>query len=389
MYPEIAERKLAVFWNERLNYECLNYENPDLSMGSKAELKFVIIASLIAGLIAKLPAIFSIDNEFFYTRNAGFIVFPLLILFFALKNKPAIKKIIFISFAILFSIVFINLMPDNKSDTLILSCIFLPLFLWSILGYVFKANEHHSYEKRLNYLRYNGDLIVITGIIMIAGVILTGITIGLFSLIGLEIQNFYREYVVISGLAASPIVGTYIVQTNPKLVNKVSPLIAKIFCPLILITLIVYLIAIAVTGKDPYNDREFLLLYNGLLILVMAIIVFSVAGTSRSDFRTHEILILFLLSAVTVIINLSALSAIVFRISEWGITPNRLAVLGSNILILTNLLIVAYMLFRLMINKCSLSDVEKSITAFLPVYCLWAVIVAFIFPFIFGFNYGH
>ncbi len=98
-----------------------------------------------------------------------------------------------------------------------------------------------------------------TTLILIAGAILTGVTIGLFSLIGFKIEKFYFDYVVIFGLPAAPILGTYLIETNPQLVGKVSPVIAKIFSPLVLVMLVVYLIAIIYSGKDPYNDREFLL----------------------------------------------------------------------------------------------------------------------------------
>ena len=262
----------------------------------------------------------------------------------------------------------------------------MPLFLWSVLGFAFTGNRLNNYKDRIEYIRYNGDLIVITAIILIAGVILSGLTVGLFSLIGLQIVEFYREYIGIFGLSAAPIIGTYAVQKNPQLVNKVSPVIAKIFSPLVLITLIVYIITIIATCKDPYNDRQFLLTFNGLLIVVMAIIVFSLAETSRSKRNRTEITVLFLLTALTIIVNGIALSAIVFRISEWGITPNRLAVLGGNILILTNLLLVSYKLLMTLLNKSELENVEKLISIFLPVYGLWTVIVVFVFPFMFSFR---
>jgi uncharacterized membrane protein YdcZ (DUF606 family) len=96
-----------------------------------------------------------------------------------------------------------------------------------------------------------------TTLILIAGGILTAITIGLFGSLVLKLRKFYTDYIVIFGLAAAPIVATYITQTNPQLVNRVSPVIAKIFSPLVLITLVVYLVAILFSGKDPYRDRDF------------------------------------------------------------------------------------------------------------------------------------
>lgn len=270
IYPELKGNTLADFWNERLNYE-----SDEINWGTRTELLFVIIASLVAGLIAKLPTIFSINEEFFYPRNIGFIVFPALSAYFIRKNQLPTSKISWIVVPMLIGLVFINLLPDAKqSDTLVLSCIHLVLFLWAILGFTFVGATGNNAEKRLSYLKYNGDLIVMTTLIGIAGAIMTGITIGLFGLIGFKIEELYFQYVGIFGLAAAPIVGTYLTQTNPQLVGKVSPVIAKIFSPLVLVMLVIYLGAIVYSGKDPYNDRDFLLIFNALLIGVMAIIFF-------------------------------------------------------------------------------------------------------------------
>jgi hypothetical protein len=150
--------------------------------------------------------------------------------------------------------------------------------------------------------------------------------------------------------------------------------------------LVIYLVAMVYSGKDPYNDREFLLIFNGLLIGVMAIIFFSVAETSKSAKSQPEIWILLLLSLVTVLVNGIALSAIVFRISEWGITPNRAAVLGSNVLILMNLLLVTVQLFKVVSKKATISEVGKTISRYLPIYVVWTLVVIFLFPLIFGFK---
>jgi hypothetical protein len=381
VYPEVAGNTVADFWNERLNYE-----SDEINWGTGKELVFVIIASLLAGVIAKLPALFGINEEFFYPRNIGFIIFPAVSAYFAWKNKLSTGIIVLITAATLLGLFFINFLPDvKKSDTLILSCIHLVLFLWCVLGFAFVSEKQNDDEKRLGYLKYNGDVVVMTTLIVIAGGIMTGITINLFSLIGFNIEKFYFENVVVFGLPAAPILGTYLTQTNPQLVGKVSPVIAKIFSPLVLVMLVIYLVAIVYSGKDPYNDREFLLIFNALLIGVMAIIFFSVAETSRTKSRA-EILILFLLSSVTIIVNGIAVSAILFRLSEFGFTPNRVAVLGADILILINLLLVTTKLFKALSRKGDITGVGKAIAFFLPVYFVWTIIVTFLFPFLFGFR---
>ena len=380
LYPELKGNALADFWNERLSYE-----SDEISWGTGMELLWVVIAALLAGVIAKLPALLAIDEEFFYTRNIGFIIFPMLTAYFAWKNKLSSGKIAFIIGAGLAGLIFINLFPHvKKSDTLILSCIHLVLFLWSVLGFAFVGDKRNNEEKRLGFLKYNGDLVVMTTLILIAGAIMSGITVGLFSLIGLDIKEFYFKNIAIFGLAAAPIAGTYLTQTNPQLVGKVSPVIAKIFSPLVIVMLVVYLIAIVYSGKNPYNNREFLMIFNALLIGVMALIFFSVAETSRATKSSTEIWILFLLSAITMVVNCVALSAILFRISEWGFTPNRTAILGGNVLILVNLILVTVQLYKVLSKRNDISGVGKSISFYLPVYFVWTIVVTFIFPLIFS-----
>ncbi|MCX2741055.1 hypothetical protein [Pontibacter anaerobius] len=382
IYPQLSGNVLAEFWNERLNYE-----SDAISWGSRSELLFVALAAILAGILAKLPAFFHISEEFFYPRNISFLVFPFLTAYFAWKNKLPVTILAFIGGIIAVCLVYINILPnDTSSDTLLLACIHLPLLLWVILGVSFAGDELGNYTKRLDFLRFNGDLAVMSAMLVLAGILMTGITIGLFELIGFQIEQFYFEYIVAFGLPAVPLVATSLTQTNPQLVNKVSPVIAKLFSPLVLVMLVIYLGAILFSGKDPYNDREFLLLFNVLLIGVMALIFFSVAESSAKSTAASSVWVLLLLSVVTIVVNGIALSAISFRISEWGITPNRVAVLGANVLILIHLLLVTVMLFKAATKKAALGEVGRSIVLYIPVYFIWTIVVVFLFPLLFGFR---
>lgn len=381
IYPNLQGNKLAEFWHERLNYE-----SDTISWGSKKEILWVFLGILIAGQLAKIPEIFSIDEEFFYPRNISFIILPLITAFFAWKNQLSLNTKAILAGITGLSLVYINSLPGKETDTLILACIHLPLILWGLLGAAYSGPDLLNSQKRLSYLRFNGEAAVMSVLLGIAGVLMTGITVGLFELIGVKIEEFYFNYVVAFGLPAVAILGTYLTHTNPQLVNKVSPVIAKIFSPLVLVMLVIYLVAIAVTGKDPYNDREFLLLFNLLLVGVMALIFFSVAESSTKESNSSGVWILLLLSIVTVVVNCVAFSAIIFRISEWGITPNRLAVLGSNILILVHLLMVTGKLYKTVTKQSALAEVGRSIVRYIPVYFVWAILVVFIFPLAFGFK---
>jgi hypothetical protein len=222
-------------------------------------------------------------------------------------------------------------------------------------------------------------------IILLSGLIFSGITLGLFSIIKVDIEKIYTQYIMVIGLAASPLVATFLVQNNPQLVNKISPVIARIFTPIVFVTLLIFISSIIYTGNYPYDDRNALMIFNGLLIGVMALILFSVSEITKNAKSQTNLAILLGLSALTIVINGIALSAILFRLQEFGITPNRIAVLGANLLILVNLSLVSYKLFWIVMNKGEIEDLEKSMTIMLPAYGIWACMVCFGFPLLFDF----
>jgi hypothetical protein len=382
IYPIHQQYSNLSFWHERLNFE-IEKQNPL----AKNEIIIVIVFSFIAGLIAHIPNFTGIDQEYFFSRNISFVVFPLLSTYFMWKQKLAFKQWLFPLLAILMAAIYINLLPNNtSSSTTTLTFIHMPIFLWAIFGYSFLGENLKSHQSRINFLRYNGDLVVMSGLLLLSTIIFSAITVNLFDLIGINIEIFYFQNIMIWGLAAIPIIATYLIQTNAQLINKVSPIIAKIFTPLVFINLFIYLSAILYTKKYPYQDRNLLLLFNVLLIGVMALILFSIAEAGKIAKNKFSLIILFGLSALTIIVNGIALAAIVYRINEFGFSANRIAVLGGNLLIFINLLLVCYKLFLTSFKNGSIEEIEESIAGYLPIYAIWSGFMAFIVPIIFQYK---
>ncbi len=379
VYEEMKDTPSAQVWNERLNF---TQENA--TWINKNEIIFIVLAAFVGGLIAKVPGFLGIEYDVYLSKNIGFIVFPILSMYFIWKQKLETTSFILPMILFIGSAIFINSLPYNEqSSTFILSLIHLPIFLWSILGYAFVGGDIRNSQKKIAFLKFNGNFIVMTALIFISGVLFTGITIALFELLKIDIKQFYFEQIAVWALAAIPMLSTYLVQNNPQLVNKISPTIARIFTPLVFITLLVFLAALMYTGKNIYNDRNFLLLFNVLLIGVMAIILFSLTEATKNASSKMNLIMLFGLSLLTIIANAMALSAIAFRLSEFGISPNRLAVLGANLLMFVHLLFVSYGLIKNLKGKASILDVEKEIALFIPAYAVWAAFVTFAMPFIF------
>jgi hypothetical protein len=382
---ETGNSELTRFWRIRLNYE----KAPDrIKKFLWSDILILVVSCLISGFLIKIPNLFAFDlHKFlFYEKNAGIIFFLGLTIYTIWTGRVFEKKRLLITILIfLIPAVYINLLPSNRnSDSVNLACIHLALLMWCAYGLVYTGFDLRDKSKRIEFIRHNGDLAIMGALILIAGGILTGITIGLFSAINIQIQKFYMDNVVIVGLVAAPIVTKYILENYITLANRIAPVIANIFSPLVLITLVIYLIAILVSGKDPYNNRDFLLIFNIMLLGVMCIIVFSISETSVKRKQKLSELLLFILSILTLIIDVIALSAIFYRLGEFGITPNRMAVLGSNILILGNLVLIIIDLYKINFKKSEIEKVGLTISKYLPVYIIWLLIVIFGFPFFFG-----
>ena len=325
IYPEIAHHQIADFWKARLEPDPLSKSDV-----RRTDIYFLVVTCLITGFLVKLPQVFDFNpvDNLFYEKNVGLIVLAGLSVFsFLTANQLKIKNLIISVVIFILSAVYINLLPTGgEHNSVVLAYLHLPLFLWCLYGLIYINFNTKDKLKRMEYVRYNGDMAILIAIILIAGGILTALTLGLFSAIDLKIERFYFDYIVIPGLVVSPVVATYIVKNFPSITSKIAPVIAGIFSPLVLITLTAFLISVFVTGKDPYNDRDFLLIFNLMLFGVMAVVVFSVSGLSVNRKYSLKVLILFALSIVTLVVDLIALSAILYRLGEFGFTPNRTAV---------------------------------------------------------------
>ena len=375
VYPEISTSLAAQVWHERL-------AKSSTSWGSKGD--WILLASLasIVAFLMQMPDLFSISHDLYFPRNMSFIVMPGIGAYFAYKQGLTVRQVTAPLLALLVSIVFINVLPEG-STTLILTCLHIPLLIWLAVGYLFAGNDP---AKRMEFLRYHGDLVVMTAVIGLAGGLFTGLTLNLFQLIGITIEDFYFQYLALSIMPSVPLFATFLVRQNGSLVSKISPVIARIFTPLVTITLALFLGAIIYTGKDPYNDREFLVVFNGILIGVMALILFSLGEATKANAsRVHQYF-LFALAVLAIIDNGIALSAIGYRLFEFGITPNRLAVLGSNAIVMLHLMLATKKLWEFLKGQKTIEEVELGITAYLPIYAIWAAIVSFLFPLIFQFS---
>ncbi|MBB1488759.1 hypothetical protein [Oceanospirillum sediminis] len=379
MEKKVDSETLKV-WHARLTYSA-----PETV--AKISIVTLVLLCLATGFFTKIPAFFSVEDEWFYPRFMPLIVVYALTAYFLLSTTVKSKIKTTILAAIAGGTVVAFALPDSSdSDSVTMALIHLPLASLSLLALSFMSDRWQSTKERLNFIRYIGEMGIYTALILLGGMVLTGITLSLFDLIGLSIERWYTDYIVVLGLVSAPIVATYLFDTVQNRQSKFAPILSNVFSPLFLITVLAYLVATFYQGRSPYTDREFLILFNGLLLIILALTIFSISGKKqRPGVQLSDYINVSLVSA-TLFVNVIALSAIIFRWAEYGITLNRLVVTGANLLIFAHLILLLRQYIRHLRQGEGIDNLEAIIGKYLPVYTGWSLIVVVILPLIFQFR---
>lgn len=375
------DSELVRFWKIRLASE------PATGMKfSLTDLAAVLVIALLTAFLVKLPAMFpGIGENFFFTRDLAIIVFSGVIVYAMRSNRISFRSTLITSALVLAALLCVNLLPDRAGDSLNIAALHAPLFMWCIFGMVYASFDFHDHGKRMAFIRFNGELLTMTGLLLITGGILTGVTIGLFHAIGSNIEKTYMEYIAFPGAAAAPILASYLIGLYPDLTRRIVPVIARVFTPIVLLTLVIYFAFLLTSGIPILEDRNLLLIFNVMLVAVTAIIVFAVTELDKTRNRNFHVMVLLILALVTLLINAIALTAIVTRLMD-GLTPNRVVVFSTNLLVFINLILLAKDLFRSWKDASRLESVERTVARYLTVYFFWTAFALFLLPLLFQFR---
>ena len=285
----------------------------------------------------------------------------------------------------MFAAIFAGALP-GYTDSGVMALIHLPILFWACLGFVFTGAAWGDVEARTRFVRYNGELLILASLVSLGGIVFSGITVALFKLVIENPGKWYAENVGVVGAAAIPLAGTYLYDVVFKRRTGIASVLARVFAPFFLLMTGTYLGVTFLGGRNPFVDRDFLITFNGLLLVVLGMTVFSIvergerAAVEWIDYVNAALL------AVTLVIDLIALSAILFRLTSYGLTPNRLVVLGANLVIMIHLAWMCRAYIVLIGRKGGVAGIRRAVVGYLPVYAVWAALVTFVLPLLFRFS---
>ena len=188
------------------------------------------------------------------------------------------------------------------------------------------------------------------------------------------------------GAAGAVIIGSWLVEAKQSVIENMAPVLTRVFAPLFAVVLIAFLATMAWTGRGIDVEREVLIAFDLLLAVVFALLLYSFSD--RDPLAPAGLLdwIQLALVGTALVVDALALGAVASRISDFGFTPNRVAALGENAVLLVNLAGTAFLYVRFLRGGVAFSRLTDWQTTYLYVLAAWAALVAFLFPPLFGFG---
>jgi hypothetical protein len=365
----------------------------------RAEILVVLCLAVAAALAVKVPALFGLrlspDEELppFYLRNASLFVLPLLAAYFVWKRGSGVASGLRLALPFAAAAVFANVFPFPQgtqgccgSDSELLSILHLPIALWLVVGFAYVRGRWFDDGGRMNFVRFSGELAIYYVLIALGGGVLTGFTFMMFGAIGMNPDWVVAGWLLPCGAAGAVLIGSWLVEAKQSVIENMAPVLTRLFTPLFTVLLLVFLATMVWTGSPINLQREVLIGFDLLLVLVVCLVLY--AASARDPQAPPDLFdgLQLLLVVSALVVDGVALWAIAARISEFGFTPNRVAALGENLILLVNLAWSAWLYARFLRHRGSFVALERWQVAYLPVYSAWASLVVVIFPPLFGYR---
>ena len=385
---EFAREHSARLWKQLVISSANTAQSAD---ESRTETIVVFALAVIAAVAVKVPELFgrewgAAEDEMFYARNVSLFVLPLLTAYFVWKRRLSERTWVWPALAFVAAVLFANVYPfKTGSDTEALTVLHLPIALWLPVGIAYAGGRWRESAGRMDFVRFSGELLIYYALIALGGGVLLALTAGMFGAIGIDFEPVFEDWLLCAVLGAV-IVASWLVEAKQSVIENMAPVLTRLFTPMFAFALLAFLGTMAWTGRGIDIERNALIAFDLVLVLVLGLLVYSISARDPQapPGAFDRLLVLLLVSGL--VADAFALAAIAARISEFGFTPNRVAALGENVILLGNLGWSTALYIRFLRGRGSFASLERWQTAYLPAYSIWAAIVVVGFPPVFGFE---
>jgi hypothetical protein len=361
-------------------------DEPALASSGWLETLAFAVAAAVVVQIARLAADAPDEEPTWLVRNLSLFVLPFLAGYFARRRQLDTRQWVLTAAPFVLAAIVINLYPYGvDSTTEMLVALHLPVVLWFAIAYPYMGGTVRSQERRMDFVRFTGEWFIYYVLIALGGGVLMALTAAILEPTGVDVDRV-AEWVLPSGAAGAVIVAAWLVESKQRVVENMAPVLTMLFTPLFAVMLAGAAVVYAVTGLGDAFDRDLVSVFDALLLVVLALVLYGMSARdpSTSPDWMDRIQLVAVVSAL--VLDLMVLGAMVARIGDLGFSPNRTAALGLNLVLLVNLAGAAWLSARFLTRRSRLHRLERWQTTYLPVFALWAAAVVVILPPLFAFD---
>jgi len=345
------------------------------------------LAAAVTIQVARLAADFPDEEPTWLMRNIGLFVLPFLAGYFARRRRLDIRRWLLTAAPFVLVALVVNLYPyPAGSGTEILVALHLPVALWFVVAYPYMGGTIRSHERRMDFVRFTGEWAIYYVLIALGGGVLVLLTTLILGPIGPDLPEQVVAWVLPSGAAGAVIVAGWLVESKQRVVENMAPVLTMLFTPLFAVMLSVAAITYVVSGVAAAFDRELLGVFDALLVVVLGLVLYAMSARDPAQPPGLMDRVQLLTVASALVLDGMVLGAMLARIGDLGFTPNRVAALGLNMVLLVNLAGAAWLSTRFLTRRVAFHRLERWQTCYLPVFALWAATVVVVLPPLFAFT---
>jgi len=363
--------------------------------GAKPFTEMLVFAAL-AVVVIQIARLIS-DQTWpadWFPRNIAFFVLPVLIAYFVRVRRVPVRVAVVIGAVVAGLAIVVNVYPlsfdavgptREAPQSVVLVAGHLFVVLWFVALAAYLGGERWSASRRMDAVRFTGEWIIYYVLIALGGGVLLGLTtLVLMPISDGQVINQVMAWVLPSGAAAATIVAAWLVEAKKSIVENLAPVLTAIFTPLFAVVLVAAAAAYAIAGIGREFDRDLLIVFDVLLVVVVGLVLYGLSA--RDPLRSTGVMDVVRLVAIVaaVVLDLLVLGSMLARVGEYGLTPNRVAALGLNVLLVVDLVGTAVLGLRGP-GPVATGRMARWQTAFLIVFAVWAAFVVLVLPPLFGF----
>lgn len=347
--------------------------------------------------------IFFIDSFYFYIFY--FFCFSLI---FNINSKFNLRNIAIIFLSFLFvsiinlSTTFFAVINTIENMELYSQFYYIKYIFSVIIFFIIIALSYNGFQvlnsKTISeFFTFSADISIFAA--LITGVVST--VFGIFIAIVLYlIQDIIRsldekviiKLILLSISFLSSIFPFLVYIVYKKMKTNISIYLSRILMPFSLLFIFILLLLLLMPDIRPYDNRVTFVLYN-IMLAVIVLNMFFVRADYKSSIFTKALYIV--LPIVAILFDILVLTSSLYRLAEYGITPNKITLVGTNLVMLGNLVFITFFniksILNIFKNNEDIKDI-KNITIgdtknvlYIYVYAAWAFIVCFIMPLFYNF----